>query len=137
MAMHPDDKKAVIEAYAKHEGDTGSPEVQIALITARIEQLTGHFKTHTKDFHSRTGLLKMRFASVKKRRETPDEKTGKTRQGNLSGHGNDNAPFLPEKQRRTRGASAQVARTGGPGTAPSHSALSPESPSHTYKDSYL
>lgn len=57
--MHPDDKKAVIEAYAKHEGDTGSPEVQIALITARIEQLTGHFKTHTKDFHSRTGLLKM------------------------------------------------------------------------------
>lgn len=59
MAMHPDDKKAVIEAYAKHEGDTGSPEVQIALLTARIDQLTDHFKTHTKDFHSRTGLLKM------------------------------------------------------------------------------
>ncbi len=52
-------KKAVIDAHAKHEGDTGSPEVQIALLTARIEDLTGHFKAHKKDFHSRTGLLKM------------------------------------------------------------------------------
>lgn len=52
-------KQAVIEAHAKHEGDTGSPEVQIALLTARIEGLTEHFKTHKKDFHSRQGLLKL------------------------------------------------------------------------------
>ena len=43
----------------KHEGDTGSPEVQVALLTARIEGLTGHFKEHKKDFHSRRGLLKL------------------------------------------------------------------------------
>jgi small subunit ribosomal protein S15 len=52
-------KKAVIDEYAKHEGDTGSPEVQIALLTARIQDLTGHFKEHKKDFHSRQGLLKL------------------------------------------------------------------------------
>ena len=45
-------KKTVIEAHAKHEGDTGSPEVQVALLTARIEGLTGHFKEHKKDFHA-------------------------------------------------------------------------------------
>jgi len=54
-----DQKKAVIDAHAKHEGDTGSPEVQIALLTARIQDLTGHFKEHKKDFHSRQGLLKL------------------------------------------------------------------------------
>ena len=52
-------KKAVMETHAKHEGDTGSPEVQVALLTARIEDLTEHFKEHKKDFHSRTGLLKL------------------------------------------------------------------------------
>ena len=52
-------KKAVIDAHAKHEGDTGSPEVQVALLTARIELLTGHFKEHKKDHHSRRGLLQM------------------------------------------------------------------------------
>jgi small subunit ribosomal protein S15 len=52
-------KKAVIDEHAKHEGDTGSPEVQIALITARIQDLTGHFREHKKDFHSRQGLLKL------------------------------------------------------------------------------
>lgn len=57
--MDASQKKAVIEAHAKHEGDTGSPEVQIALLTARIEGLTSHFKIHKKDFHSRTGLLKL------------------------------------------------------------------------------
>lgn len=57
--MDPQTKQAVIAAHAHHEGDTGSPEVQIALLTARIEYLTGHFKTHKKDFHSRTGLLKL------------------------------------------------------------------------------
>lgn len=59
MVMDSEQKKAVIEAHAKHEGDTGSPEVQIALLTARIEGLTNHFKIHKKDFHSRTGLLKL------------------------------------------------------------------------------
>ncbi len=57
--MDPTFKKSVIDAHAKHEGDTGSPEVQVALLTARIEGLTAHFKVHKKDFHSRTGLLKM------------------------------------------------------------------------------
>lgn len=59
MVMDIEAKKAVIDAHAKHEGDTGSPEVQVALLTARIEQLTGHFKVHKKDYHSRTGLLKL------------------------------------------------------------------------------
>ena len=59
MVMDANDKKAVIEVHAKHPGDTGSPEVQVALLTARIEGLTGHFKEHKKDFHSRTGLLKL------------------------------------------------------------------------------
>lgn len=59
MVLDPEQKKTVIEAHAKHEGDTGSPEVQIALLTARIEGLTDHFKVHKKDFHSRTGLLKL------------------------------------------------------------------------------
>ncbi|WP_353116805.1 30S ribosomal protein S15 [Nitratidesulfovibrio sp.] len=59
MVMDVDQKKSIIDVHAKHEGDTGSPEVQVALLTARIEQLTGHFKAHKKDFHSRTGLLKM------------------------------------------------------------------------------
>ncbi len=57
--MTSSDKKTVIDAYGKHEGDTGSAEVQIALLTTRIQQLGEHFKTHKKDFHSRTGLLKM------------------------------------------------------------------------------
>ncbi len=52
-------KKNVITSYAKHEGDTGSPEVQIALLTARINGLSDHFKEHKKDFHSRAGLLKL------------------------------------------------------------------------------
>ncbi|MBQ9407737.1 MAG: 30S ribosomal protein S15 [Desulfovibrio sp.] len=59
MVMDAEAKRTVIEAHAKHPGDTGSPEVQVALLTARIEGLTGHFKVHTKDFHSRTGLLKL------------------------------------------------------------------------------
>ncbi len=59
MAMNAEQKKVVIDVHAKHQGDTGSPEVQVALLTARIEGLTGHFKAHKKDYHSRTGLLKM------------------------------------------------------------------------------
>ena len=53
------DKKAVIEAHKQSATDTGSPEVQIALLTARINHLTEHFKTHAKDHHSRRGLLKL------------------------------------------------------------------------------
>ena len=59
MVMDAEQKKSVINTHALHEGDTGSPEVQIALLTSRIDGLTGHFKTHKKDFHSRAGLLKL------------------------------------------------------------------------------
>lgn len=52
-------KQGIIEAYALHEGDTGSPEVQIALLTERINHLNEHLKLHKKDHHSRRGLLKM------------------------------------------------------------------------------
>lgn len=52
-------KEEIIKAYATHEGDTGSPEVQIALLTERINHLNEHLKTHKKDHHSRRGLLKM------------------------------------------------------------------------------
>ena len=52
-------RKGIIEGYRLHETDTGSPEVQIALLSARIEYLTEHFKSHKKDHHSRRGLLKL------------------------------------------------------------------------------
>lgn len=52
-------KLAVIKEYATHEGDTGSPEVQVAIITSRIQYLTEHLKEHKKDHHSRRGLLKL------------------------------------------------------------------------------
>ncbi|MDR1464572.1 MAG: 30S ribosomal protein S15 [Oscillospiraceae bacterium] len=53
------EKQEILTAYALHEGDTGSPEVQIALLTKRINDLTGHLKIHKKDHHSRRGLLKL------------------------------------------------------------------------------
>ena len=53
------DKSQIIKEYQTHEGDTGSPEVQIALLTNRINELTEHLKVHKKDNHSRRGLLKM------------------------------------------------------------------------------
>ena len=59
MAQTTERKKEIIEKFAVHEGDTGSPEVQIALLSDRITYLTDHFKTHAKDHHSRRGLLKM------------------------------------------------------------------------------
>ena len=62
------EKQAIIKAYAVHEGDTGSPEVQIAILTARINELTEHFKVNPKDHHSRRGLLKM----VSRRRKLLD-----------------------------------------------------------------
>ncbi len=57
--MKQEEKSAIIAKYATHEGDTGSPEVQIAVLTKRINDLTEHLKTHKKDHHSRRGLLKM------------------------------------------------------------------------------
>jgi len=54
-----EDKQKVITEYATHEGDTGSPEVQVAILTHRILELTGHLRTHKKDHTSRRGLLKM------------------------------------------------------------------------------
>lgn len=53
------EKQAIMKDYATHEGDTGSPEVQIAVLTTRINELTAHLKVHKKDNHSRRGLLKM------------------------------------------------------------------------------
>ena len=59
MALNKEQKNSVIQKYKKHESDSGSPEVQIALLTERINTLGAHFKMHTKDHHSRRGLLKM------------------------------------------------------------------------------
>jgi small subunit ribosomal protein S15 len=59
MALDNTQKERVINEYQRSQGDTGSPEVQVALLTARIDQLSDHFKTHAKDHHSRQGLLKM------------------------------------------------------------------------------
>lgn len=57
--LTPEQKQQLIEKYRVHESDTGSPEVQIAILTERINYLTGHLKEHKKDHHSRRGLLKM------------------------------------------------------------------------------
>ena len=59
MAMTEERKAEIIQTFKKHESDTGSPEVQVALLTERINYLTDHFKVHLKDHHSRRGLLKL------------------------------------------------------------------------------
>lgn len=59
MALVTQQKQEIIQKFRSHDGDTGSPEVQIALLTERIRYLTEHFKTHKKDHHSRRGLLKL------------------------------------------------------------------------------
>ena len=59
MPLHTEKKSELIGKFRTHEGDTGSPEVQIALLTERIGYLTEHFKTHVKDHHSRRGLLQL------------------------------------------------------------------------------
>jgi len=64
MPLHTEKKAELIDKFRQHDSDTGSPEVQIALLTERISYLTEHFKTHVKDHHSRRGLLKL----VSKRR---------------------------------------------------------------------
>jgi small subunit ribosomal protein S15 len=68
MSVSADRKAEVIKTYAKKPGDTGSPEVQVAVLSERINNLTEHFKTHGKDNHSRRGLLKM----VSQRRQLLD-----------------------------------------------------------------
>ena len=73
--LSKDRKTAVIGSYATHQGDTGSPEVQVALLSERISYLTDHFKAHAKDHHSRRGLLKLvgqrrRLLDYLKRKDT-------------------------------------------------------------------
>ncbi|MFL6292596.1 MAG: 30S ribosomal protein S15, partial [Thermoanaerobaculia bacterium] len=59
MAQTREIKERIISEYRTHESDSGSPEVQVAILTSRITELTDHFKTHAKDHHSRRGLLKL------------------------------------------------------------------------------
>jgi len=59
MALNAERKAEIVKEYQRAEGDTGSPEVQVALLTANIEQLQGHFATHRHDHHSRRGLIRM------------------------------------------------------------------------------
>ena len=73
MSITPEEKQEVIREFATKEGDTGSPEVQVAILTRRIANLTEHFKTHKKDNHSRRGLLKL----VAQRRKLLDYLKGK------------------------------------------------------------
>jgi len=73
MSMTADRRQEIIKEYATKEGDTGSPEVQVALLTERITNLTEHFKTHAKDDHSRRGLLRL----VSRRRHLLDYVRGK------------------------------------------------------------
>lgn len=68
MSIQTADKANIVKDYQRAQGDTGSPEVQVALLTARINDLTGHFKEHAKDHHSRRGLLRM----VSRRRKLLD-----------------------------------------------------------------
>lgn len=73
MTMSATEKQQVIEEYQRAPGDTGSPEVQVALLTARIQQLTEHFSAHKQDHHSRRGLVRM----VNTRRKLLDYLKGK------------------------------------------------------------
>ena len=59
MALDANTKAQIVQDYQQSEGDTGSPEVQVALLTANIEQLQGHFRDHAQDHHSRRGLIRM------------------------------------------------------------------------------
>jgi small subunit ribosomal protein S15 len=77
VTLLPEKKKELIEGYKRHPNDTGSPEVQIALLSERINYLTEHFKTHIKDHHSRRGLLKL----VGQRRHLLDYLKGKDLEG--------------------------------------------------------
>ena len=73
MALEAATKAQIVKDYQQSEGDTGSPEVQVALLTANIEQLQSHFKAHAQDHHSRRGLIRM----VNQRRKLLDYLIGK------------------------------------------------------------
>jgi small subunit ribosomal protein S15 len=73
MSLSAQQKATIVAEYAQQEGDTGSPEVQVALLTTQINHLQGHFKTHIHDHHSRRGLLRM----VSQRRKLLDYLKGK------------------------------------------------------------
>jgi len=73
MTMSAEEKSAIVKEYQRSEGDTGSPEVQVALLTNRINQLSGHFADHKHDHHSRRGLVRM----VNSRRKLLDYLKGK------------------------------------------------------------
>lgn len=80
MSITPERKAALVKDYATKQGDTGSPEVQVAILTERIANLTEHFKTHKKDNHSRRGLLKLvsqrrQLLDYVKKRDEPRYKT--------------------------------------------------------------
>ncbi|MBT3196564.1 MAG: 30S ribosomal protein S15 [Gammaproteobacteria bacterium] len=81
MSVNAEQKSEIVQKYQRGTNDTGSPEVQVALLTARIQDLTGHFKAHEKDHHSRQGLLKM----VNQRRKLLDylKKTESSRYSQL------------------------------------------------------
>jgi small subunit ribosomal protein S15 len=74
MSLTTTEKAGIIEKFQREQADTGSPEVQVALLTERITQLTGHFQTHKHDHHSRRGLLRM----VNQRRKLLDYLKGKS-----------------------------------------------------------
>ena len=74
MAVTDINKAEIVSQFQRAAGDTGSPEVQVALLTARINELTGHFKEHKKDHHSRRGLLRM----VSRRRKLLDYLKGRS-----------------------------------------------------------
>jgi len=76
MPLSTEEKTRIVEDFQRGAGDTGSPEVQVALLSARIEQLTGHFSAHKHDHHSRRGLLKL----VNQRRKLLDYLSRKDRQ---------------------------------------------------------
>ncbi len=76
MGLNAETKSQVVSKYQRADGDTGSPEVQVALLSARIEQLSGHFKEHIHDHHSRQGLLRMvsqrrKLLDYLKRKDSP------------------------------------------------------------------
>ena len=77
MSVTTTQKAQIVQDYQRAAADTGSPEVQVALLTARINDLTGHFKAHAKDHHSRRGLLKM----VSRRRKLLDYLKGRNPEG--------------------------------------------------------
>jgi len=76
MSLNQEDKRRIVTEYGASDSDTGSPEVQVALLSARIAELTEHFGTHKKDHHSRRGLLKM----ISQRRRLLDYLKGSDRQ---------------------------------------------------------